>query len=271
MHRPRKRFGQHFLNDRRILGRMADALDPRPGETVIEIGPGQGSLTAVLEPRAHRLVLVELDRDLARDLRARYHAHERVHVVQADVLEAPLVELSGGGPWCVTGNIPYYITTPIIFHALAAPRPRAIVLLIQEEVGERLAAAAGSAEYGALSVTAQALATITRHGRVPRGAFAPPPRVDSIIVALTPREQPLVQPAEEGPFKTLVQGAFSLRRKQMLRVLRTFFDVDAATAADLLQRCGIARDVRPETLTPEEYVALLRAAAAVGLVAGPRC
>jgi 16S rRNA (adenine1518-N6/adenine1519-N6)-dimethyltransferase len=190
--------------------------------------------------------------------------------VEADVLDVPLSDLSDGEPWCVTGNIPYYITTPIIFHALAAPRPRAIVLLMQEEVGERLAAAPGSSPYGALSVTAQALATVTNHGRVPRGAFAPPPRVDSIIVALTPRAEPLVQPAEEAAFKSLVQGAFSLRRKQMLRVARTLFDADAVSAGDLLRRCGIAAEVRPETLAPAQYVALLRAAAAVGMPAAAR-
>lgn len=244
---------------------MVDALDPQPGETIVEIGPGQGSLTALLEPRAERLVLVELDRDLARELRARYHTNQRVHVVEADVLDVPLVELSDGTPWCVTGNIPYYITTPIIFHALAAPRPRTIVLLMQEEVGARLAAAPGSRDYGALSVTAQALATVTRHGRVPRGAFAPPPRVDSIIVALTPRDAPLVQPHEEAAFKTLVQGAFSLRRKQMLRVVRTLFDVDAERAAALLRRCDILPAVRPETLAPDQYVALLRTSTETGL------
>jgi 16S rRNA (adenine1518-N6/adenine1519-N6)-dimethyltransferase len=264
VHRPRKRLGQHFLRDRRILTRIVDVLDPQPNETIVEIGPGEGTLTQLLDKRAARIVAIELDRDLATALRDRYGDSERVRVVEGDALELPLAELSDDRSWSVTGNVPYYITTPLLFHALASPRPRCIVFLVQREVGDRLAAAPGSAAYGALSVSAQALAEVSRHGRVPAGAFHPAPKVDSVIVRLTPLARPLVDAAEEAPFKTLVQGAFSLRRKQMLRVARSLFDVDAENAGTLLDRCAIDPAARPETLAPQRFVDLLRAAARAG-------
>lgn len=264
-HRPRKRLGQHFLNDRRILARIVEALAPQPNETVIEIGPGQGSLTELLAPRASRLIAIELDRDLAAALRDRYADRPAVRVVEGDVLEIALAELSEGNPWSVTGNVPYYITTPILFQALTAPRPRCLVFLVQKEVGDRLAAEPGAPAYGALSITAQALAHVSRHGTVPAGAFQPAPSVDSVIVRLTPLDDPLVAPSDEPAFKTLVQGAFSLRRKQMLRVARTLFDVDAAAATALLDASAIDPGARPEVLSPHAFVQLLRAARSAGL------
>lgn len=264
-HRPRKRLGQHFLHDRRILSRIVGALDPKPNETIIEIGPGHGTLTDMLVSRASRLIVIELDRDLAAELRGRYEGHPALRVVEGDVLEMRLSELSEGAPWSVTGNVPYYITTPILFHALAAPRPRALVFLVQREVADRLAAAPGSDAYGALSVTAQAVARVSHHGRVPAGAFQPAPSVDSAIVRLTPLSEPLVEPGEEAAFKALVQGAFSLRRKQMLRVVRTLFGAEPGAASALLAACGIKPDARPEVLSPETFVALLRAAQRAGL------
>jgi 16S rRNA (adenine1518-N6/adenine1519-N6)-dimethyltransferase len=263
--RPRKRLGQHFLNDRRILARIVDVLDPQPNETIVEIGPGQGTLTALLELRAQRLVTIELDRDLAASLQQKYAASERVRVIEGDALDVQLADLSENAPWSVTGNVPYYITTPILFHALASPRPRCIVFLVQREVGERLAAESGSEAYGALSVTAQALAEVTRHGRVPGGAFHPPPKVDSVIVRLTPLAKPLVTPSEEAPFKTLVQGAFSLRRKQMLRVVRSLYDLEPGHATRLLDECAIDPGARPEVLAPQQFVDLLRATQRAGL------
>lgn len=265
VHRRRKRLGQHFLSDRRILARIVDALEPQPNETVVEIGPGQGSLTQLLAARSARLVVIELDRDLAAALRTRYADRPSVRVVEGDVLEIPLAELSEGSPWCVTGNVPYYITTPILFHALAAPRPRCLVFLVQKEVGDRLTAQPGAPAYGALSVTAQALAQVSRHGTVPAGAFQPPPAVDSVVVRLTPLLNPLVGASEELAFKTLVQGAFSLRRKQMLRVVRTLFDIDAAAATTLLDASAIDPAVRPEVLPPQSFVQLLKASRDAGL------
>lgn len=268
-HRARKRLGQHFLNDKRILARIVEAVGPRPNETIVEIGPGQGSLTEQLAPRAARLVAIELDRDLAAALRQRYADRPHVRIVEGDVLDMPLADLSEGAPWSVIGNVPYYITTPILFHALASPRPRRIVLLVQREVGDRLAAAPGGEAYGALSVTAQAVAHVERHGRVPAGSFNPKPAVDSVIVSLTPLAEPIVTADEEPAFKTLVQGAFSQRRKQMLRVVRSLFDIAAERAQGLLDACGIDVTARPEVLAPQTFVDLLRAAKSAGLRQSP--
>ena len=190
--RPRKRFGQHFLKDRSVLTRIADAVGASSGDTVIEIGPGRGALTDVLADRATRLLAIELDRDLAGHLRERYASRPHVTIVEGDVLETDLAALAGGD-FVLAGNVPYYITTPILFHALQAPRPRRAVYLVQKEVAERAAAAPGGKEYGALSVNVQAVAHVEILFRVPPGAFQPPPQVDSAVIRVTPRPDPVVR------------------------------------------------------------------------------
>ena len=256
----RKRLGQHFLTDRSALERIVAAADPTSDTTVVEIGPGRGALTDLLAPRARRLVAVELDRALVPILRERYAALPNVEVVEGDVLDIPLGTLVTG-PYVLVGNVPYYITTPIIFHALREPRPLRAVYLVQREVADRLAAPAGSRTYGALSVNVQALARVELIGRVPAGAFHPRPTVDSAIVRLTPRTDPVIVPAEEGAFRTLVQSAFGYRRKQMRRVIRSVADIDASAADEALSEAGIDPESRPETLPPERFAAVLRALA----------
>jgi 16S rRNA (adenine1518-N6/adenine1519-N6)-dimethyltransferase len=252
-----KRLGQHFLSDVRILRRIADALELTGAETVLEIGPGRGALTDVLAERARRLVAIELDRALAELLRQRYADRPQVEIVERDVLETDLAALAGG-PYVLVGNVPYYITTPILFHALRPPAPRRAVYLVQREVAERMVAAPGSAAYGALSVNVQASAEARLLFGVPPGAFRPPPKVDSAVVRLEPRERPLAAEAEVEPLRRLVQAAFGLRRKQMRRVLRTVRGLDAAAAEAALEAAAIAPDARPETLAPEAFVRLLR-------------
>lgn len=257
--RPRKRLGQHFLTDRHALERIADAVDPQPGETIIEIGPGRGALTDLLVPRAERLVAIEVDKLLVPVLRARYAASPHVTIVEGDVLDVSLPALAEGA-WALVGNVPYYITTPIIFQALRSPRPSRMVFLVQREVAERIAAPPGDDAYGALSVNVQALAEAELVGRVPAGAFHPRPKVDSAILRLTPRANPAVTPDEEASFARLVQGAFGQRRKQMRRVVRALYGVGAEEADRLLAACGIEVTARPETLAPAEFARLLRAA-----------
>jgi len=155
--------------------------------------------------------------------------------------------------------VPYYITTPILFHALVPPRADRAVYLVQKEVADRLAAKPGTKEYGALTVNVAALARAETVFRVPAGAFSPPPKVESAVVRITPREKPLVAPEEERAFKALVQGAFGMRRKQMRRVVRSLFAIGAEEADAILQRAGIDPEVRPETLSPDLFAALLRA------------
>jgi 16S rRNA (adenine1518-N6/adenine1519-N6)-dimethyltransferase len=254
----RKSLGQHFLTDRRILGRIADALQLTGGETVVEIGPGRGALTDILAERAGRLVAIEYDRALAEILRQRYARRNNVIIAEADVLEVSLGELAAG-PYVLVGNVPYYITTPILFHALTPPRAERSVYLVQREVAERLSAAPGTKEYGALTVNVAAVAQAETLFRVPAGAFSPPPRVESAVVRITPLATPVALPEEERPLRTLVQNAFGMRRKQMRRVLRSLLSLDAEAADRVLQAAQIDPEVRPETLSPQQFVTLLRA------------
>ena len=253
----RKSLGQHFLSDPRILGRIADALELTGDETVVEIGPGRGALTDVLVPRVGRLIAIEYDRALAALLRDRYASQPKVTIVEADVLTVRLGEVAGG-EFVLVGNVPYYITTPILFHALEPPRPRRAVYLVQREVAERLAAAPGADDYGALSVNVQAVARAEQLFRIPAGAFQPPPKVESAVVRITPRSDPVIAPGEEGEYRRFVQDAFGMRRKQMRRVLRSLASVAAEEADAMLRDAGIEPAARPETLSPEQFAALLR-------------
>jgi 16S rRNA (adenine1518-N6/adenine1519-N6)-dimethyltransferase len=254
----RKSLGQHFLTDRRILGRIADALHLTGDETVLEIGPGRGALTDLLADRAGRLIAIEYDRALAELLRQRYAKRGNVLIAEADVLEVSLGELAAG-PYVLVGNVPYYITTPILFHALARPRADRSVYLVQREVADRLSAKPGTKEYGALTVNVAAVAKAETLFRVPAGAFSPPPKVESAVVRITPHATPLVAPEEERPFRLLVQSSFGMRRKQMRRVLRSIYNLDVEAADALLHRAGIDGEVRPETLSPAQFAGLLRA------------
>jgi 16S rRNA (adenine1518-N6/adenine1519-N6)-dimethyltransferase len=256
----RKSLGQHFLNDRRILGRIADALHLTGTETVLEIGPGRGALTDILVERAGRLIAIEYDRALAAMLRERYARRSNVLIAEADVLEVSLGELAAG-PYVLVGNVPYYITTPILFHALTPPRAERSVYLVQKEVAQRLSAPPGGKEYGALTVNVAALARAETLFNVAAGAFSPPPKVESAVVRITPLAEPLVQSEEERPFRLLVQGAFGMRRKQMRRVVRSLYSVDAERADALLAAAGIDPEARPETLVPVQFARLMRASA----------
>jgi 16S rRNA (adenine1518-N6/adenine1519-N6)-dimethyltransferase len=232
--RPRKRLGQHFLNDPQILGDIADALAPGSADTVVEIGPGRGALTALLAARAARVSAVELDTALADRLRATYAGDPRVTVHHRDVLDAPLAEFAGTDDFLVAGNVPYYITTPILFHALRTPRARRAVFLVQREVADRVVAAPGSDAYGALSANIQAL------------------------IRVEPRPDPVVSDAEQRDFAEFVIAAFGMRRKQMRRVLRTMRGITPEAAERALGEAGVLPDVRPEVLGPTEFATLWR-------------
>jgi 16S rRNA (adenine1518-N6/adenine1519-N6)-dimethyltransferase len=253
----RKSLGQHFLADQKILGRIVDALEPIGDRTVLEIGPGRGALTELLLDRARRVVAVEFDRMLAEYLRKRFAGRD-LEIVQADVLETDIASLAGG-PYVLVGNVPYYITTPILFHAMRHPRPARAVYLIQREVAERMTASAGDREYGALSANVQATSRVETLFRVPAGAFTPPPKVDSAVVRITPLETSLVPAGAEERYRILVQGVFGFRRKQMRRVLREIEDMTAEESDAILHAAGIAPDARPETLPPAAFVSLLEA------------
>lgn len=255
--RARKRLGQHFLTDPRILARIADALDIGPRDTVVEIGAGRGALTEQLVGRARRVVAIELDGALAEILRRRYEGDARVEVVGRDVMQVEL-GAAAGGPFLLVGNLPYHITTPILFHALERPRALRAVYLVQREVAERVVAAPGSDAYGALSVNVQALARAEMLFRVQAGAFTPPPSVDSAVLRITPVATPAIEADEEEPFRALVVGAFGFRRKQMARVVRELWGLGATEAAMLLRAAGVTPAARPEVLAPADFARLLR-------------
>jgi 16S rRNA (adenine1518-N6/adenine1519-N6)-dimethyltransferase len=247
------RLGQHFLFDPSILDRIADAAVGGPDETVLEIGPGKGTLTRALAARAAQVVAIEADRRLAAALAE--SSGPNVRIVAGDALAVPWPAAD-----VVCGNIPYQITSPLIERALRPPRPARIVFLVQREVADRLAAAAGARAWGALSAGVQLVATVERLFTVPAGAFRPKPRVDSALVRLTPRATPLVASLEEERrVRRLIQAGFQRRRQQLARTLREAWGVERTEAVGLLVELGVAPDARIEVLAPERLVALARA------------
>ncbi len=252
MPRAKRRLGQHFLTDPRILARIADALEVTSGDTVLEIGPGPGGLTGPLLERAGRVVAIEKDSELIEPLRSQYPGLE---VVRGDALDLDWHALAGG-PFVVAGNIPYNITSPLLDKALSPPPPRRIVFLVQKEVAERVTAQPGTGEYGALTVGVKTAAIAERLFTVPAGAFRPRPKVDSAVLRLTPRDEPLVPPSDRDSFRTLVVGLFGYRRKQISRGLRELTGRDSGFVRTLLKGAAILESVRPEVLTPADFVRL---------------
>ncbi len=259
--RPRSNgLGQHFLADERALARIVDALAPTETDTVLEIGPGRGALTDILVKRAGRVVAVELDRALAALLRERFALMPSVEIVEADILKTDPGALGGPG-YLLVGNVPYYITTPIMFHALACSLPSRAVFLVQREVATRAMADAGSKSYGALSVNLQVLARVERVFDIPPGAFKPPPKVDSSVIRITPLTDPVLGEGEQGRFRSFVQSLFSQRRKQIGTILRSLPPSASGVPAvtfDALAALGIPPTERPERLTPLQFVELFR-------------
>jgi 16S rRNA (adenine1518-N6/adenine1519-N6)-dimethyltransferase len=252
--RPRKRYGQHFLHDPAIIARLVEAIDPRPGRRLVEIGPGRGALTAPLLAAAGELDVVEIDRDLAAMLPARLSATPgtlRVHC--KDVLNFRLEELGEHtSGYDVVGNLPYNISTPLIFHLLQqATLIRTMVFMLQKEVADRIAAPPGGKQYGRLSVMVQYHCLVERLFSIGPGAFTPPPKVDSTVIRLTPHRRE----ADEGvlslgEFSQLVARAFSTRRKTLRNALKGL-----CNAEDFLAT-GIDPAVRAETLSVADFVRL---------------
>lgn len=252
--RPKKRFGQHFLHDRAVVGRIINAFRPQPTDRAVEIGPGPGVLTRELAPRVKRLDAVEIDRDLAAALVNEFAAQSSVTIHEVDALEFDFCSLAEAGKKLrLIGNLPYNISTPLLFHLFSQRQCIADMLfMLQKEVVDRLCAVPGNKDYGRLSVMSQWYCQIERCFNVGPGAFTPPPKVDSAVVRLTPLESPIaVDDADH--FALVVKAAFAQRRKTLRNSLREIMD------AEVIRAVGVDPVRRPETLTVAEFAALANA------------
>jgi 16S rRNA (adenine1518-N6/adenine1519-N6)-dimethyltransferase len=248
----KKRYGQHFLHDPGVISRIVAAIDPQPGERLIEIGPGLGALTLPLLARAGRLEAIEIDRDVIPELQRRAEGAGELLIHHRDVLDVDFVELRGDGPPLrLCGNLPYNISTPLLFHLLKARGAISDMhFMLQKEVVDRMAAAPDTSDYGRLTVMLAADCRVEKLFRIGPGAFRPPPRVDSAIVRLWPLAEPPFPLPDRARFARVVASAFSMRRKTMRNSLRGVVD-EAGFAAT-----GIDPGRRAETLSPAEFAAL---------------
>jgi 16S rRNA (adenine1518-N6/adenine1519-N6)-dimethyltransferase len=270
--RPKRSLGQNFLIDQNLQRKIVAALEPQPGDIVIEIGPGRGALTRHIAPLVQRLIAIEKDDALAADLAREFVHAANVTIVHGDALEVDTAAWSGGDTYKLIGNIPYNITTPLLFHWLAQPhRPALLVLMVQREVADRILALPGVKEYGALSVGVRTAAAVERMFHVPRTAFRPQPAVDSSVIRITPHEPPRLTKPEEDDVRVLTRTAFAWRRKQLQKILRAAppYALAEEAAVALLHRLGVAPQDRPEALAPEKFVMLARALREHGLPRGP--
>jgi 16S rRNA (adenine1518-N6/adenine1519-N6)-dimethyltransferase len=265
------KLGQHFLLDVGAAQKIVEALGDVSNRTVIEIGPGRGVLTDVLAPRVRRVIGIELDRVLAAQLRMRYATRPNVEILESDFVTAQFSSMVGRRPGPlhdlrptqpetvdVVGNLPYYITTDIVLRILELHQNiERAVIMVQKEVADRIAAKAGSREYGLLSATAQLFARVDKLFTLPPEAFSPPPEVHSSAIRLTmaPRLQELQ--VEEGPFIAFLKLAFAQKRKTLANNLRGQYDAAAIRAA--LKSAGVRSDVRAEAMSLEKTATVFRA------------
>lgn len=252
---PKKSLGQHWLRDRFVLEHIADCADISDTDTVLEIGPGLGTLTSELLKRAKQVTAVEFDEDLARKLPGQFPGKE-LTVINEDILTFDLSQLPAG--YKVVANVPYYITSKIVQTLMtSANKPSVAVLLVQKEVAERIAAQPG--DMSILAVSAQVYAEAYLGDIVPAELFTPPPKVDSQVVILKTRQQPLIESSEERAFFRMVKAGFSAKRKKLRSSLSGGLGVSKQESEALLERAGISPDKRAEDLSLEQWKALVEA------------
>jgi 16S rRNA (adenine1518-N6/adenine1519-N6)-dimethyltransferase len=247
-----KKLGQNFLQDPFSLEAIAAAAEIQSSDTVLEIGPGLGSLTRYLAISARRVVAVELDADLIPPLEAVTKPYDNIDIVHADILKMSPSELVNEAGYLVVANIPYYITSAIIRHLLEnEPKPRRIVLTVQKEVAERICAEPGDMSLLALSVQVYGKPRVEK--RIPAGAFFPPPKVDSAVLSIDIHPAPKIQTELLDTFFKLIKAGFSQKRKTLRNSLSSGLHIPAAKAEDLLKKAGIDPMRRAETLSIEEW------------------
>ena len=261
--RPRKRWGQHFLCDPGVVRRIVDLAVVADEPAVLEIGPGLGALTDALAACARRLYLIEIDRGLAARLEARYAGQAHVRVITGDVLELPLDAMIDAPRAIVVGNLPYNITTPILFRLLDLRHrfPRA-VLMVQREVATRLAARPGGKDWGVLPALIQTFADVRLAFRVPARSFLPPPRVESAVVTVHWSATPRVDVDDVEAYRAVIRAAFGQRRKTLrnsLGALAVARGLDAPALLDAFSRAGIDPGTRAERLSTADFARLARA------------
>jgi len=250
-HRARKRFGQNFLHDPGVVSRIVEAIDPRPGQAIVEIGPGQAALTSALIERAGHVRAIEIDRDLAARLRQRFSA-EKLTLIEADALKIDWSDVAAT-PLRLVGNLPYNISTPLLFALLpVAERVIDQHFMLQKEVVDRMVAAPGSKTYGRLSVMLQFRYRLTKLFDVPRGAFKPAPQVTSSVVRMKPRVLSELPQVDAQAFARVVAAAFGQRRKTLRNALSELLDADQIAAS------GVDPQARAETLGVDSFVGLSR-------------
>ncbi|GAB4196001.1 MAG: 16S rRNA (adenine(1518)-N(6)/adenine(1519)-N(6)) -dimethyltransferase RsmA [Wenzhouxiangellaceae bacterium] len=252
-HRARRRFGQNFLHDANTIKRIIAAIAASQDDHVVEIGPGQGALTEGLAATAGKLTLIELDRDLGAVLQQRFASQDHIELIMADALKVDLGAIADNGRLRLVGNLPYNISTPLLFHFF---RYAAVIsdmtLMLQKEVALRLLAEANTADYGRLSVMSRFYCRGELLLAVPPGAFRPAPKVDSAVVRLYPTPPPFSDASAQSAFADVVRHAFGQRRKTLRNSLRPLLSADQITTA------GIDPGRRAETLDLDDYVALTR-------------
>jgi len=252
----KKHLGQNFLHEKGVIAKIVQAIDPKPGDVVVEIGPGQGALTFPLLQRHGALTAIEFDRDLHAPLQAAARAHGALRLVEGDVLGVDFSALAADlapadGRIRLVGNLPYNLSSPILFHALDhAGAIRDMHFMLQKEVVERMAAGPGSKVYGRLSVMLQAYCAVTPLFTVPPGAFRPAPKVDSAVVRLVPKPADRIEVADRAMFAHVVRAAFGQRRKTLRNALQGVADTEAIEAA------GLRADARAEQVEVAGFVRL---------------
>ena len=245
----RKKWGQNFLADTNLLNRIVRHVNPQPDDRILEIGPGEGVLTEKLLPRVDKLAAIEIDPLLINHLQSRKEL-DAVHLIHGDVLIYELTDLPFELPVRVLGNIPYNITSPILFWLTEqCPRWSDAFLMMQREVAERLTADVGTKAYGRLTVMIRTFMDVEYQFTIPPEVFIPRPKVESAIVRFIPKKEPLISPERYDRFEKLVGAAFHQRRKMLRNSLKAFQLSEAAKDFDMTRR--------PETLTIEEFVSLL--------------
>jgi len=248
---PKKQLGQHFLTDRNVIAQILLAIDPRPGERLVEIGPGQGAITLPLLKQHHALTVIEFDRDLITPLAIAAEGLGDLTIVHKDVLLVDFGKLAGDERIRLVGNLPYNISTPILFHVME--HAEGIVdmhFMLQKEVVDRMAAAPGSKVYGRLSVMLQALCSVEPLFDVPPAAFRPPPKVDSAVVRLRPKPKAGIGVDDPVLFERVVREAFGQRRKTLRNALQNLCEGEAIAAA------GIRPELRAEQVDVAGFIKL---------------